>query len=94
MIMDVSHINDFPKDLHCAACHKPLRSSTTMAGDGVFKKGLVIVCSFCSRINIMSDSDLRLLTRAEFDKLDAGLKINLYAAIRAIQETNGQVSKN
>ena len=78
-----------PSDFKCPMCNAefPNRTSVSGRGDGQLHKGTIMVCSECSGISVLGDTNLHPMTAAEFKALDQPTKRSLYITKTEIECT-------
>lgn len=79
-------IHDNPKDWKCCWCKAEMQKRMSTTGDGVLRKGLVIVCSNCARPNVLGDTGLHPLTKDEFMALSPESKRALLLTAQGVKQ--------
>lgn len=60
-----------PTDFKCCRCQAPMLKGMSMLGHSrpVIRKGMIVVCSNCTTINVLGDSNLHPMSKQEFEGL-------------------------
>ena len=67
-----------PSDFVCPLCSIPMPKRVSMLGRSELKKGTIFVCSNCSGLSVLGDTNLHPMTANEFKSLPEQSKRALY----------------
>jgi hypothetical protein len=89
--MSEPQIKDFirpnPKGaMICYKCKSEFEKRVGMIGNNALQKGLIMVCSVCGNVSILGDSDLRPLSKEEFDSFPKPKQMAIVSTMKGIMD--------
>lgn len=76
---------EVPKGVACPRCHQVIDTAQNVTPGSIgFHKGLIVVCSSCSLISVVGDSNLIPLSLADVKKLPPDTQRALLMTVKSI----------
>lgn len=84
--MNDPQLSKLPSGWRCPKCEADLPKAMSMVGNKEVRlaRGMIIICSSCSTPLILGDTELRPLSRQEFDAYSHQVKGTIVATVKAV----------
>lgn len=76
------------KDFECLRCKITIPKCVTMANakDGKFHKGMIVICSNCTLIMVLGDSQWRPMSEKEFKSLPPQTQVQISTTVKGLRK--------